>query len=254
MFYRIIPPDRVLQDYVQYFWILKADEKIPVRTFVDDSSGFLFEFTADGTSLRRNMVYGQTTQPTLNPDPASFLALGVLFYPWALQELFRVNASHLTNQRVHLDEFLNFSFLEMLEAEKDFSGKIRLLAQVLTTQAALAQQPDQLMQQMIRYIKQSKGMLSVKSVQGFGHLSEKQLERRFRITIGVSPRHFIKITRFKAALSFMASQPRHSLTDIAYAFNYFDQAHFIKQSNELTGLSPKVLREKRHPGLANIIL
>lgn len=43
----------------------------------------------------------------------------------------------------------------------------------------------------------------------------------------------------QAALKILIHRQSGKLTDIAYESNYFDQAHFIKDFKEFTGLSPK---------------
>lgn len=53
--------------------------------------------------------------------------------------------------------------------------------------------------------------------------------------VGLSPKELIQIRRFQGVLK---EQEVQSLTDLAYRFQYFDQAHFTKNFRKLSGMSP----------------
>lgn len=259
MKYAIIYPDVKLQTHVQYFWTLEVNQDScvrDIRTFVDDSTGILMEFSisADASLPRRTMIYGQTTTPTLNQNKNSFLTLGVLFQPYAIKELFGHSAHELTNQRISLDDFLKDQLTEIIASEKNLSDKLNVLTGYLFKRINQSKYADNLTRYCISYIKQHSGMLTVRDLQEKIGISEKQLERRFKDTIGVSPRHYLKITRFKKAVNLLSKKTDNGLTDLAYELNYFDQSHFIKQTKELSGLSPQNLKKELTASVANIIL
>lgn len=259
MKYSIIHPEIILQDHVQYFWTLEANQddfEKPIRTFVDDSTGILIEFpTGDKNSFpRRTMIYGQTTTPTINQNKNTFSTLGVLFQPYAIKELFGVNAYELTNQKIHLNEFFNNHFTEIIASKKTLSEKINLLTAHIAKGSTKAKFLDNIIRHCIFYIKQQNGMLTVRDLQLKFQISERQLERRFNEVIGVSPRHYLKITRFKQAVIALSQNPESNLTDLAFEFNFFDQSHFIKQVKELSGLLPKDLKRELTTPVANLIL
>lgn len=260
MKYQIIQPSPILKHYVQYFWTLEVDNfsgnAIPIRTFVDDSSGIIIEFDPSKTriTLRRAMIYGQTTNPTENNNVTSFLALGVLFYPFAIKELFGVDAGYLTNARIDVNDFFNYPLTDTVSAEKDLTSQVRILSDFLSSKIASIKYTDELIKHCIQYINSHKGLLSVKQLQEYYFISEKQLERRFNSLIGISPRHYLKITRFRKAINLIGNKNFTKLSDIAFQLNYFDQAHFIKNVKELSGLSPRKLQNHLNAGIANLII
>tara|TARA_R110000850_G_scaffold190308_6_gene316252 strand:+ start:1617 stop:1982 length:366 start_codon:yes stop_codon:yes gene_type:complete len=67
----------------------------------------------------------------------------------------------------------------------------------------------------------------------------RQLERNFKKQIGVSPKQLGKVIRLQNALKMLLNKKSENLTDIAYESEYFDQAHFIKDFKEFTGINPK---------------
>jgi len=255
----IIHPGTTLQSHVQYFWTLEVCRdscNIPIRTFVDDSTGILLEFSSAAKEglLRRSMIYGQTTSPTLNQNKEPFLVLGVLFQPYAIKELFHLNAHELTNQRINLNDFFGSQLMDVIASKNNLTDRINTLSTHISRNLTAIKYSDGLIKHCMLYIKKHNGMLTVKDLQVKFGISEKQLERRFKDTVGVSPRHYLKITRFRQAIKLLSDTSCNNLTDIAFELNYFDQSHFIKQAKELSGLCPKDLKKGLSSSVANLIL
>lgn len=70
-------------------------------------------------------------------------------------------------------------------------------------------------------------------------LSERQMERTFRAELGMAPKTFSRIVRFRAALRAAASGVR--MVDAAAAAGFADQAHFSHEARAFTGVSPRGL-------------
>lgn len=68
-------------------------------------------------------------------------------------------------------------------------------------------------------------------------LSLRQFERKFKKITGFSPKHFHRISRFEKATD-TCRQANLKMTDIAYRFGYFDQAHFTKDFKQFSGFTP----------------
>lgn len=92
--------------------------------------------------------------------------------------------------------------------------------------------------QAIQLIQQQH-MYQVNSLARQLQLSERQLNRLFRSNIGCSPKLFIQIARFRQATFTKLAQHQLSLTELAHHYHYFDQSHFIRDYQRMTGNSPK---------------
>jgi AraC-like DNA-binding protein len=77
-----------------------------------------------------------------------------------------------------------------------------------------------------------------KELQQKTQLSERSLERKFKDSVGISPKLFARIIRFQETLNQMRNNKYEKLSDIAYENDYADQAHFIRVFKEFTGFSP----------------
>ncbi len=83
------------------------------------------------------------------------------------------------------------------------------------------------------------GSASINSILKDDLSKRRQLERNFKKQIGVSPKQLGKVIRLQTALKMILNQKSENLTNIAYENEYFDQAHFIKDFREFTGINPK---------------
>ena len=73
--------------------------------------------------------------------------------------------------------------------------------------------------------------------------SDRQLRRRFRQVVGVSPKQLQRIGRFQRVLSLLPLAATHSMTlgRIAAAAGYCDQAHLVDDCRRFGGLTPSGL-------------
>jgi transcriptional regulator GlxA family with amidase domain len=72
-------------------------------------------------------------------------------------------------------------------------------------------------------------------------VSERHLRRVFHEAIGVSPKTFAKVTRFRRAVRAARAQAHASWATIAAAAGYYDQAHLINEFHAIAGVTPSAL-------------
>jgi transcriptional regulator GlxA family with amidase domain len=84
------------------------------------------------------------------------------------------------------------------------------------------------------------GDIAIETVAQVIGISRRQLERRFKREIGLSPKQFCRILRFqKVFASLETNDP--AWPDVAAACGYYDQAHLIRDCRELSGETPSAL-------------
>jgi AraC-like DNA-binding protein len=90
----------------------------------------------------------------------------------------------------------------------------------------------------VNEIKSTKGQISVERLADKVGISNRQLVRRFDKCIGLSPKEFIRITKFISSLDIINQSKNKSLTEIGFESGYYDQAHFIRDFKEFSGMTP----------------
>lgn len=104
-------------------------------------------------------------------------------------------------------------------------------------------------------IRKTKG-IRIEDLPGKVYISQRQLEREFKDRVGISPKHYLRITRINEVLRLLNTNQNMDLTNVAYYCGYFDQAHFINDFKSITGINPSIfIRDKEqfiaNPGLAH---
>lgn len=69
-------------------------------------------------------------------------------------------------------------------------------------------------------------------------LSHKQFIQRFRSRVGLGPKRFCRILRFRDVLERVHRKESVAWADLAAACGYFDQAHFIAEFGISPGSTP----------------
>ncbi|MCK9304393.1 MAG: helix-turn-helix domain-containing protein [Bacteroidales bacterium] len=69
-------------------------------------------------------------------------------------------------------------------------------------------------------------------------LSERTLQRKFRIRTGVTPKTLIRIVRINHIWNKLKKGETPDYQNIVFEGNYFDQTHFIKDFKAITGETP----------------
>ena len=80
--------------------------------------------------------------------------------------------------------------------------------------------------------------ISVGSVADCTGLSARRFIEVFRREVGISPKGFSRLSRFRAVVSAVESTRPVDWVSTALACGYFDQAHLIHEFREFAGMSP----------------
>jgi len=100
------------------------------------------------------------------------------------------------------------------------------------------------LQKALAIIQQQKARISVTKLAQEIDLSRRHLGRLFLHQIGLSPKLFLRIYRFQLAWQQLRQAHPPKLTDIGYDLGYYDQSHFIRECQWMTGKCPKELLRK----------
>ncbi|MET0635675.1 MAG: helix-turn-helix domain-containing protein [Chitinophagaceae bacterium] len=142
-------------------------------------------------------------------------------------------------ESVGLEELFSRSLVEKLREELSVSSNDTdriLTVERFLLSALKRRETDPLINESIRIITRSNGLIRINELYNKLHISASPFEKRFRSVVGATPKKFVSIVRLKSTL---ALYPRaNSLTDLAHRAGYYDQAHFIHQFGKMTGQTP----------------
>lgn len=192
-------------------------------------------------------IYGQNTEPSvMHFTPGTFTMTQVIFKPHGLRTLLGINAPELTNNALQLSELAHADLTEQLLAAKSGVQQVSVITQFLIAQQQRIKARDIMIEASLHLMEEQIDTITVKYLLDHFSISERQFEKRFQQSVGLTPQFYIRIQRFKAAVRLLKTGQFHRLTDIAHALNYYDQSHFIRDVKAFAGLTPKSLRQHPH--------
>lgn len=148
-----------------------------------------------------------------------------------------VSAASLTGQSVALDAILPAPLVreasERLFEASDLAARIEVVQKLLLS---LPFTSDRLVARAIERLTAEQEPKSVAEVARELGISERQLERRFRERVGVSPKRMASLQRFERALSRLPAA--RSLAQLAVDAGYYDQSHLIRDFRSHSGQAP----------------
>ncbi len=69
-------------------------------------------------------------------------------------------------------------------------------------------------------------------------VSRKHLSVTFRELVGMPPKRYAQVCRFRTAASLLTAETAPAWSDLALTCGYFDQAHFNREFRRFSGYSP----------------
>lgn len=255
MNYQVYTPVPELQPFVKCFWTLDDEAtEAPVRQRVlpDGCMEMIFhygdlyqQYFEDGSSIiqPRSFVFGQiTSYLEIAPTGVSGI-VSARFLPDGLLPFLTRPVSELKNKAVSLEELFGDEG-KMLEEKvidaADSQERIRLIEAFLLSKLADRATIDNVTKHCVNVIMQSRGQVGVVELAGQVNINRRNMERKFMSIIGMSPKQLSRVVRLQATLKMLEQKQFTSLTSLAYENGYYDQAHFIKDFREFTGMSPKL--------------
>lgn len=247
-----------LKGFVQCIWTLKqnfiGNSSQSIRTFADGYPGLIVQHSADGTLYQNDkklppvFLYGQSTKHNALKISGQFNVTGIFFHPNALKTVFGLNASELTDSCINLDllsikqgkEFAENLLQAFTPAQQINMLSSFILSQIKTNRSKI----DDVTQYGLSRIISSDGLISLKELMHELNISKRTFERRFKESVGMSPKLFSRICRFRATLRQLNYNKYGKLSDIAFENDYADQSHFIRSFKEFSGFSPNVYQQK----------
>lgn len=187
-----------------------------------------------------SLVVGTMTRPLAVNTTGPVHFVGVRFKPGKAHQFLGVSAHEVTDISVALDdvwgkdaEFLKESILDLSLPNR----QILALEQELSRRALRLDVCDRNLERLVAFIEHNRGAVSVESLASLAGLSRQHLARKFDHYIGVSPKIFCRIVRFRGVLA-LKRERTLDWTSLALDLGYFDQAHMIRDFKEFTGTSP----------------
>jgi AraC-like DNA-binding protein len=195
---------------------------------------------------RAPYVIGPTGAPAEAVASGRCVAVGARLRPGRAGGLLRASGGELRDEVARLDELCGRAVAGLREpAAEGPRAAIVALERALLALLERAAAPDPRVDEALRLIGRSRGRLAVEALARRSGTTVRQLQRRFRDRVGLSPKQGCRIARAEHAAGLLGAAGRVDFGDVVDACGFYDQAHLIRELRALAGATPGALRRAR---------
>lgn len=189
---------------------------------------------------RASIVGPQTELNSRTSGSGRHIGLNIMFRPTGLFRLFNQSITEITDSWFPAEDVLGPDFLrfqEALQNEHGLAARKELVDRFLLS-ALESCRPPEAVAFATSSIANHRGPCDFAGIARSCGISERQLERQFLQQVGMTPKRFERLTRFRSALRMKAHAPSVKWTRVAQDAGYYDQNHLVKDFRKLTGTTP----------------
>ena len=242
MSYKQFKPHPDLADYIDAFWIVEGQQCSKTTILPDNCVDLIFNL-GDDCKTDQGVLTMQSGKSylvgTMTASSESFLhsenkLIGVRFKPAAFSSFYSfASLKEVTDKAIGFEQSLAPDLAKI--EQHSFSYLNKFFLNRLTG-------PKHNLSTVIEDIEAANGQISIDSLVKRNHVTARQLERNFQRYIGISPKEFANIVRFRFAYSKIKNnKDQDSLLSIALDCGYYDHAHLTNEMKRYTGLTPSQL-------------
>ena len=263
MQYREFHPPAPLGRYLECIWLLAGEpcdaEMAPQRIFPDGCVEAILHFgdrfeqhDEEGRARPQppELVVGQLDRPMLIRPTGRVEIVGIRFRPAGAFPFFRIPVEEFNGKVLALEAVLGSFRREMLASVNPalpLEKKAGEIARLLHARLSRSEPPDRTAECVAGEILRDPAGASVSALARAAGLSSRQLERKFRRHVGLEPKLFCRIQRFQRVFRTVEQLGGAPWAEVAVECGFYDQAHFIKECRQFSGLTPPVLFSQLTP-------
>jgi AraC-like DNA-binding protein len=194
---------------------------------------------------------GLMSGPAVVEAPASSPpVLGIRLHPAGAYALLGRPLSQMGGLTIDLRDLAGAAAEELIERCHGASSgeeRLRAAAAWVSERLAPSRRVDPAIAWVAGQIERREGAVAISALRDRAGLSKTRLATAFREQIGVTPKQYARILRFRRALT-MVNAGEETLAEVALAAGYYDQPHLNAEFRDLSGFSPReFLAALRYP-------
>jgi AraC-like DNA-binding protein len=229
----------------------RASTPSPTRVLPDNCADWIFDLSPPvaprdeepGRSASRALAVGPMTRPLDVPARPGSMMLGVRFAPGRWRRLFGDDAERFRDRRDDLlglplvvpgaPERLLSRLLEARDERSLVAATFEELRGVVSLETV-----DPVVARAIAELEGAGGRTRIEALARRLGCTRQHLASRFRRDVGLSPKVFARVLRFRAALGAARDAVRVGWASIALELGYGDQSHLLRDFRRFAGAPP----------------
>jgi AraC-like DNA-binding protein len=252
MVYQEYPIAEPLKPYVKVIWSMESEESWapPMRILPDSCVELIIHFhkpykTAFSTNKSeiqpQSFVVAQMKNFIEIEPHGKIGMISVRFSAQGAYHFFGMPMKEIANGIVDLKLVWNNLAKEIedrIVTCNNTNQRNQIIQHYLLIQLSKNGKTDTTLEHSLSLIYSTGGQIRADEIATKIGMSNRQLVRKFNDSIGLSPKEFSRIIKFIGSLNYLKSNREGNLAEAAYSCGYYDQAHFIHDFKEYSGLTP----------------
>ncbi|MEL6917853.1 MAG: helix-turn-helix domain-containing protein [Bacteroidota bacterium] len=240
--YKEINSSEAFTNLIDSFWTFSNNkESESFKVLPDNCSDLIFDTVENKAFVSGVMTTYQPRELGINSN-----LIGIRFKTENFRTISNIPLYEIKDLRVEMAHVIpnyNPNILNKLNDISRIEDKISFLEKfVLKTFNQSNKKQDELILSVVNQIRLAKGVINVKDLAKSYHISLRQLERRFKIFIGLTIKEFSNVVRFKNAKDTISKLTETNLLEIAFDTGFFDHSHMNHEFKRLSGENPSFFR------------
>lgn len=231
-------------DLIERIWIIEnigetTDLIVPPNQYIN----VIFplnnsKYSHNGKWVEEPQIEGLTLQTTCLQYPNKTKLIGIRFYPHGLHSFIDISGKKLSNKTIDLLPLVNNI------SDKNISYETITEINTLLTRLFNKKRYEKLniIRDYYQYFRGAHSMISIEEYCKIEKTNYTTLNRLFSRTIGLSPKRFERLIKFRKSLCSIIDSPEN-LTEIGIDSGYYDQAHFIREFKLFLKVTPSAYKE-----------
>ncbi len=186
------------------------------------------------------LVVGPHSDAMVAEYDSQLRGMSVVLEPWLVFTLAKVSMTRLANSVLPASEVFGadaFHLKRLLAAAPSWLERFARIEAFLAERFSNGSPYSPFVAEAWRELCRSDGVVSIEELAAGIGWSRRNLGRRFREQIGLSPKAVARTLRLRRACQLLLSGL--PTADVALKCQYYDQAHFVHDFKSLTELTPK---------------
>lgn len=225
-------PSKFLLKYIDAYWSIRniSQNSIFIPIVPDGCMDIVYKnnvIVFVGTMIESKIV-------EILPNSYFF---GIRFKPAVFPHLVKIDSSKYLNKIIFLESLSQSLFNQIVieqNNELQTVDNLNLLFEELFKNIKL----DERVIKAIDEILNQGGNISIKELEEYTKLNNKQLQRLFKNYLGYSPKKFCNIVRFFNLFKELIKNNIDNLSEKAYECGYYDQSHLNKEFKRFSNFPP----------------
>ncbi len=229
----------IFPDLIERIWIAEnngepTDLMVPPNQYIN----VIFplnnsKYSHNGKWIQKPQIEGLTLQATCLHYPKKTKLIGIRFYPHGLHSFIDISGKQIINNTIDLLPLLKY--IPDINNSNDLIGKVNALLPNLFNEKKY--EKLNIIRDYYQYFRGAQSMISIEEYCKINQTNYTSLNRLFSKIIGLSPKRFERLIKFRKSLCSIIDSPEN-LTNISIDSGYFDQAHFIREFKLFLSVTP----------------